>query len=120
MGPTPTFGSITHPRLEIIRNANPGCREHTNYQEPLFDPYSTDLICNIGGLESGPKTKVAKINAGDIIGFTFTTSLFHIGPLFVYMSKAPNDDIQNYDGSGDWFKLLEVGVEPNPTTGIIE
>lgn len=63
---------------------------------------------------------MAKINAGDTIGFTFTTGIFHIGPLFVYLSRALDDDVQSYDGSGDWFKLLEVAPVPNANTGIIE
>ena len=31
------------------------------------------------------------------------------GPGMVYMSKAPND-VQSYDGSGDWFKIFQEGV----------
>lgn len=26
------------------------------------------------------------------------------------MSRAPDDDVQAYDGSGDWFKIFEEGV----------
>jgi len=28
----------------------------------------------------------------------------------MYMSKAPNDDVKSYDGSGDWFKIFQEGV----------
>ena len=80
---------------------------------------SPELICNISGLETCPATQVAKINAGDTIGFNFSCGIFHIGPMFVYMSKASNSNVQNYNGSGDWFQLLEVGVKPN-ADGIIE
>jgi hypothetical protein len=27
------------------------------------------------------------------------------------MSKAPRDDIENYKGDGDWFKVSKVGWE---------
>jgi hypothetical protein len=26
------------------------------------------------------------------------------------MSRAPNDNVKAYDGSGDWFKIFEEGV----------
>lgn len=26
------------------------------------------------------------------------------------MSRAPDDDVKSYDGSGDWFKIFEEGV----------
>jgi hypothetical protein len=35
----------------------------------------------------------------------------HQGPGQIYMSKAPRDDIENYKGDGDWFKVSKVGWE---------
>lgn len=95
------------------------CREHTNWQEPLFDLASTELVCNVGGITPGRQTGIAKLNAGDSMGMGFSVRIFHIGPLFVYMSKAPGD-VRDYDGSGDWFKVAELGPVPNAETGIIE
>ncbi len=35
--------------------------------------------------------------------------MWHDGPAAVYMSKA-NGDVREYDGSGDWFKVAEIGL----------
>lgn len=32
------------------------------------------------------------------------------GPSLVYLSRAPNDNVKAYDGSGDWFKIDYKGV----------
>ncbi|TFK97019.1 glycosyl hydrolase family 61-domain-containing protein [Pterulicium gracile] len=34
----------------------------------------------------------------------------HPGPSYVYMSRAPSDNVKAYDGSGDWFKIFQEGV----------
>jgi hypothetical protein len=34
---------------------------------------------------------------------------WHPGPGLIYLSRAPNDDLQNYKGDGDWFKIAYAG-----------
>jgi hypothetical protein len=31
--------------------------------------------------------------------------IYHPGPGGAYLSKAPNEDIDHYEGDGDWFKI---------------
>lgn len=59
------------------------------------------------------------VKAGDTIGFgtDFNSLIQHPGPLQVYMSKAPGD-VREYDGSGDWFKIYELGPEKFSSDGI--
>lgn len=81
---------------------------------PLYDVTSSDIICNREA-GAGPKTATATINAGDQAAFRvapylgITTAISHPGPGQVYMSRAPNDDVEHYDGKGDWFKVAYVG-----------
>ena len=45
-----------------------------------------------------------------------SVAIFHDGFATAYLSKAP-EDVKSYDGSGDWFKIDEVGFEtPGPDT----
>ncbi|GJN72100.1 hypothetical protein PLICBS_006171 [Purpureocillium lilacinum] len=45
------------------------------------------------------------------VGFTLSNSIGHIGPVLVYMAKAPGDPSQ-WDGSGEvWFKINEWGPD---------
>lgn len=66
---------------------------------------------------AGPQTSVATVIAGSELGFKIASDIsngdveiVHEGPGQVYLSRAPNDDVKNYDGSGDWFKVAEHGV----------
>ena len=87
-------------------------RRNSNSYNPAFpDIVSTnDLRCNVGA-KPGGKTKTYEVNAGDKIGFkVFNHEVIeHPGPGFVYMSKAPAS-VNEYDGSGDWFKVYEIGL----------
>src|SRR6185295_8728628 len=67
-----------------------------------------------------PKTAI--INAGDTVGFGVgepvihgpgvevkeTGTIYHPGYGSAWMSKAPSDDLDGYDGSGEWFKILQI------------
>ncbi|KAF9765514.1 hypothetical protein IL306_002184 [Fusarium sp. DS 682] len=74
-------------------------RENTNNINPLMDVTSVDLRCNQGGLDSGSRTKTATVAAGSKIGFTLSNSISHVGPIMVYMAKAPGDP-SDWDGAG--------------------
>jgi hypothetical protein len=52
------------------------------------------------------------------IGFkSYYGEIEHPGPLLIYMSKAPGN-VQNYDGSGDWFKVHEEYVCGDLSNGL--
>jgi hypothetical protein len=70
-----------------------------------------DIRCNQGAFSSAGKTQVLTVKAGDEVRGTLAVGakFQHPGPEFVYMSLAPGG-VQQYDGSGDWFKIHEQGV----------
>jgi hypothetical protein len=39
--------------------------------------------------------------------------VYHAGPLTIWLSKAPGD-VKDYDGSGDWAKVFEMGADISP------
>ncbi|KAI0892331.1 glycoside hydrolase family 61 protein [Annulohypoxylon nitens] len=78
-------------------------RRNTNYNSPVTDLSSPDLRCNVGGATGG-NTSTLELNAGDQFTFTLDTPVYHQGPVSLYMSKAPAL-AEEYDGSGDWFKI---------------
>jgi hypothetical protein len=84
-------------------------RRNTNYNSPVLDVTSPDIRCNAGGLSSGPSTLTAAVVAGSTVGFKLDQSIFHPGPITVYLSKAPGK-AADYDGSGAWFKIAELGA----------
>lgn len=95
-------------------------RETTQGFMPLKGKYdTTDFRCNTGSLDSAKKTGVYKVKAGDEIGFglNFGGQILHPGPMQAYMSKAPGN-VQDYDGSGDWFKVYENGPVAFSNEGI--
>lgn len=40
----------------------------------------------------------------------FRHTLHHSGPAAAYLSKAPGDDLNGYNGDGSWFKFASVGA----------
>ncbi|KAI1466649.1 glycoside hydrolase family 61 protein [Daldinia caldariorum] len=80
---------------------------------------SPDLRCNLGA-KPGNTTQTYAVNAGDTIRFKVGGNriIEHPGPGFVYMSKAPEGTgVASYDGSGDWFKVYEIGLCDPSTPG---
>ncbi|KAF4972593.1 hypothetical protein FSARC_866 [Fusarium sarcochroum] len=93
---------------EYVRRSTQGYEPHFG-----FDILSSDdMRCNTGAQANAGSTKVAKVHAGDTIGFGLNLDgpIIHPGPIQVYMSQAPNNDVASYDGSGDWFKVFELGA----------
>jgi hypothetical protein len=37
----------------------------------------------------------------------------HPGPVQIYLSRSPNDDLEDYRGDGDWFKIAYGGPVSN-------
>ncbi len=83
-------------------------RRNTNLND-FVSMTSLDFRCNVGGQASAKSTRVATVEAGSKVGMTNLVGAAHIGPVMFYMSKAPNGDVTSYDGSGEWFKVYEVG-----------
>lgn len=72
------------------------------------------MRCNVGGSNgtwSGTLTHT--VAAGDEIGFTIDEYIGHPGPALVYMSQSTVSNVSDYDGSGDWFKIYEMGADAN-------
>ncbi|KAF2458214.1 cellulose-growth-specific protein [Lineolata rhizophorae] len=92
---------VTSP-YEYVRENSP------NYNSPITDLSSDDLRCNEGTMAKAASTKVYDVKAGDTIGMALDQAIFHPGPILAYMSKAPGD-VTEYDGSGEWFKVSELG-----------
>jgi hypothetical protein len=87
-------------------------RKNTNSFNPVITNdivNSPDLRCNKGAVAGNTGTYTVK--AGDKIGFKifFNERIEHPGPGFVYISKAPAK-VKDYDGSGDWVKVMESGL----------
>lgn len=92
-------------------------RQNSNMNSPVTDVTSKDLVCNVGGLDTGAQTSTYKVAPGDTVGFAVDTPIQHPGPLNVYMSKATGD-ASEYDGSGDWFKIYEMGANKAGDNGL--
>ncbi|KAF2145669.1 carbohydrate-binding module family 1 protein [Aplosporella prunicola CBS 121167] len=92
-------------------------RKNDNSNSPITDVTSNDLRCNSGGLDTGKSTKTYEVKAGDKVGFALDTGIGHPGPVQVYMSKA-DTTAAAYDGSGDWFKVYELGTKEITDEGL--
>ncbi|KAI5781514.1 glycoside hydrolase [Geopyxis carbonaria] len=80
-------------------------RQNTNHNSPVSTG-STDLRCNTGA-DSGSATSTYEVAAGASLGFKMDQSIYHAGPVQVYISKAPST-AATYDGSGSWSKIYQV------------
>ncbi|KAK2062153.1 cellulose-growth-specific protein [Colletotrichum caudatum] len=86
-------------------------RRNTNYNSPVVDVTSKDIVCNAGGLSSGSATGVATVVAGSTVGFVTDQAIYHDGPVTVWLSPAGSAGVKNYDGSGNWYKIYELGAQ---------
>ncbi|KAG8696113.1 hypothetical protein FRC11_000968 [Ceratobasidium sp. 423] len=82
---------------------------------PVEDVSSTNMRCNVGGA-SGSGTTTTTFPAGSTVGFVLDNTVYHPGPLAVYMGKAPSGTAAAaWDGSGaNWFKIYEMGADFSP------
>ncbi|KFA66208.1 hypothetical protein S40285_05094 [Stachybotrys chlorohalonatus IBT 40285] len=85
-------------------------RRVKNVNSPILDVRSSDIICNQGGIDDDvlAATGTYRVAAGDEVGFKINEYLGHPGPLAVYLSRAPNGNVQTYKGDGDWFKIYQA------------
>ncbi|KAL2214496.1 hypothetical protein CC79DRAFT_1392348 [Sarocladium strictum] len=71
-----------------------------------------DARCNQGAFTNAGKTEVLTVKAGSdvTVKLGVGATMQHPGPSLAYLSRAPNDDVKTYDGSGEWFKIFQEGV----------
>ncbi|KAK1635355.1 cellulose-growth-specific protein [Colletotrichum phormii] len=88
-------------------------RRNTNYNSPVTDVLSKDIVCNAGGLSSGPAAQIATVAAGSTVGFAMDQAIYHDGPVIVWLSPAAgsSSNVTTYDGSGPWAKIWELGAQ---------
>ncbi|KAF1949845.1 hypothetical protein CC80DRAFT_520297 [Byssothecium circinans] len=119
---TPVLAHWTYDRIivngEVIGAPYQYVRHHNNSNIPLQNVNETSMRCNING-DSGTalNTSVFPVPAGSSLGFTVADTFGHPGPQQVYISRAPDDDVNNYDGSGDWAKIYTLTYTLNGTGG---
>ncbi|KAH6855627.1 glycosyl hydrolase family 61-domain-containing protein [Chaetomium sp. MPI-CAGE-AT-0009] len=91
--------------------------------EPIVGASDPNITCGRLAFDSAPRTETADILAGSEVGFRVSTDgrgtrdpatgqnpvFWHPGPAQIYLSRAPNDDLQSYRGDGDWFKIAYAG-----------
>ncbi|KAK4150167.1 glycosyl hydrolase family 61-domain-containing protein [Chaetomidium leptoderma] len=101
--------------FEYIRENSNGIMPTKQFLSP-----SDDFRCNSGSFANAGKTKVAKVNPGDRLGFQlwYYATMQHPGPLTIHMSRAPGD-VRQYRGDGDWFKVHQMIICKPPTGGYL-
>ncbi|KAF2262934.1 hypothetical protein CC78DRAFT_582130 [Lojkania enalia] len=85
---------------------------------PQFNIDSIDITCGRSAFASATKTQTADVVAGSELGFrlydsmnparAYPATIFHPGPAQIYLSKAPNGELENFSGIGEeaeWFKI---------------
>jgi hypothetical protein len=84
--------------------------------EPIVDIDNPNITCGRNAFESASKTDTADVLAGSEVGFRVSWDgtgkygvFWHPGPAQIYLSRAPDDDIERYTGNGNWFKIAYAG-----------
>ena len=87
---------------------------------PQMDINHPDITCGRSAFDAAAKTETVDVLAGSEIGFRVSWDgngqygvFWHPGPAQVYLSRAPNDDLETYQGGGDWFKIAYGGPVGN-------
>ncbi|SPQ22681.1 40eabeae-9ac9-4ae7-a184-437a55151071 [Thermothielavioides terrestris] len=92
---------------------------------PQTDINNPNITCGRNAFDSANKTETADILAGSEVGFRVSWDgngkygvFWHPGPGQIYLSRAPNDDLENYRGDGDWFKIA-IGAAVSNTEWLL-
>ncbi|KXX80054.1 hypothetical protein MMYC01_205002, partial [Madurella mycetomatis] len=87
---------------------------------PQLDINNPNITCGRNAFDSARRTGTADVLAGSEIGFRVSWDgngqygrFWHPGPAQVYLSRAPNDELETYRGDGDWFKIAYGGPVGN-------
>jgi hypothetical protein len=80
------------------------------------------MTCGLDAFKSASQTQTATVVAGSVVAFEpanlysgSAAEIYHWGPASAWLSRAPNDDVDNYEGLGDWFKIAYWGPSDNVT-----
>jgi hypothetical protein len=102
---------------------NPGTYpEGNDYPKtpPQMDIHHPDITCGRKAFDSAANTETADVLAGSEVGFRVSWDgngkygvFWHPGPAQIYLSRAPNDDLEQYQGDGDFFKIAYGGPVGN-------
>ncbi|KAK3395198.1 glycoside hydrolase [Podospora didyma] len=93
---------------------------------PIIGASDPNITCGRAAFNAAPRTEIADVLAGSEVGFRVSAdgygninepypmgptppSFWHPGPAQIYLSRAPSDDLHNYRGDGDWFKISYAG-----------
>ncbi|KAF2868797.1 glycoside hydrolase [Massariosphaeria phaeospora] len=88
---------------------------------PNKDIKSPQTTCGLNAFKSAKSTQTATVLAGAEVGFEPVevwaggTEIYHWGPASAWLSRAPGDDVEGYEGLGDWFKVAYMGPSDNVT-----
>jgi hypothetical protein len=92
---------------------------------PQMDINSPNITCGRQAFDAAAKTETADLVAGSEVGFRVSWDgngrygvYWHPGPAMIYLSRAPNDDLESYRGDGDWFKIAYAGPVGNDNWSI--
>jgi hypothetical protein len=91
--------------------------------DPIIGTANPNITCGRAAFDSASQTDTVDVLAGSEVGFRVSADgngnlnptysqypkFWHPGPAQIYLSRAPNDDLQNYKGDGDWFKIAYAG-----------
>lgn len=115
-----TYGQLL-PRTIAATRLTP-CSKHAAeyiaYPYYYRDANDVNIRCNPLASTSWPDTETATVQAGSKIGFSVGPEasrsdtrgrIFHEGPAQAFLSKT--NDLANYQGDGDWFKIQEIGAK---------
>lgn len=87
---------------------------------PQMDVHHPDITCGRKAFAAAANTSTADVIAGSEVGFRVSWDaygpggeFYHRGPAQIYLSRAPGDDVENYRGDGDWFKIAVAGPKDN-------
>ncbi len=97
--------------------------------DPIIGANNPNITCGRAAFDSAHRTETADVLAGSEVGFRVSTdgngnrnpeysqypNFWHPGPAQIYLSRAPNDDLQSYKGDGDWFKIAYAGPSDDRT-----
>ncbi|KAK4156057.1 glycosyl hydrolase family 61-domain-containing protein [Chaetomidium leptoderma] len=117
------------PEWKYVRDVGPQFDDaHNPYPEgnefpktpPQMDINHPDITCGRKAFDSAAKTETADVLAGLEVGFRVSWDgngkygvIWHPGPAQIYLSRAPDDDLAQYRGDGDWFKIAYGGPVGN-------
>ncbi|KAK3314050.1 glycosyl hydrolase family 61-domain-containing protein [Apodospora peruviana] len=118
------------PAWKYVRNVGPQYEyEPGSYPEgsdfpktpPQMDINHSDITCGRKAFASAAATETADVLAGSEVGFRVSWdgngqygAFWHPGPAQIYLSRAPNDDLEHYEGGdGEWFKIAYAGPVSN-------